>query len=101
MFEANRAFSEPRQKVIDATPALREREAGKMAAMMTAVSSALQERGVDGDMATLTVQIGAAAFSVALTAWLADASTGFDGRLEHAFTKLRALTHDGDLPTPG
>lgn len=98
VFEANRAFSEPRQKVIAATPALREREAGKMAAMMSAVSAALQERGVDADLATLTVQIGAAAFNFALTAWLADGAEGFNAHLERAFANLRALAQDGHVP---
>jgi len=100
LFEANRAFSEPRQKVIAATPALREREAGKMAAMMSAVSSALKERGVDSELANMAVQIGGAAFSFALAAWLADAADGFDAHLDRAFAQLRALTNDGKISRP-
>jgi AcrR family transcriptional regulator len=98
IFEANRSFSEPRQQVIAATPALREREAGKMAAMMSVLASALKQRGVDAGLATLAVQVGAAAFGYALAAWLDDASDGFDVHLERAFEQLRALSKDGKVP---
>lgn len=92
MFEENRAFSEPRQQVIAATPALREREAGKMASIMAALVLTLEQRGVEPRLATLVVQVGAAAFSYALAAWLADASEDLNTHLERAFERLRALS---------
>lgn len=92
VFEQNRAFSEPRQKVIAATPALREREAGKTAAMAEALAQALVQRGVDAGLAGLCVQIGAAAFGSAMSAWLANPSTTFDAHLDKAFEQLRELS---------
>lgn len=94
IFEENRPVSEPRKKVIAATPALREREAGKMASMMIALASALEQRGIEAPLAKLVVQIGGAAFGYALTAWFEDASDGLDIHLDRAFERLRELSAD-------
>jgi len=94
VFEENRAFSEPRMEVIANTPALLEREAGKRAMLMTALASALEQRGVEAGLASLTVQVGGAAFSHALAGWLANTSVGFDVHLEGAFEQLRELSRE-------
>ena len=72
MLEDNRPFPEPRRQVIAAIPALRERELAKVAALTTALASALGQRGVEIRLATLAARAGMAAFSYAVTSWFAD-----------------------------
>lgn len=91
LFEDNRAFSEPRQRVIAADPALREREAGKMASLTSALALALERRGIEAGLATLGAQTGAAAFGYALSNWFADGKRGLGDHLDTAFDQLRAL----------
>ena len=91
-FEGNRAFSQPRQRVIAATPTLREREAGRSFALAATMASALEQRGVEVRLATLAAQVGGAAFNYALAAWLDDASEGLGVHLERAFDRLRTLS---------
>ena len=47
LFIDNRAFSEPRQRIIANSPALQERAHAKERSLITALASALCERGVD------------------------------------------------------
>ena len=91
-FEGNRAFSQPRQRVIAATPTLREREAGRSFALAAAMALALERRGVEAQLATLAAQVGGAAFNYALAAWLDGASEGLGVHLECAFDRLRTLS---------
>lgn len=91
MLEDNRPFSEPRREVIAAVPALRERELAKVAALNSALASALRQRGVDGRLATLAVQTGMVAFSHAANAWLSDPSRRLHDHLTEAFDDLNAL----------
>lgn len=91
MLEANRPYSEPRHRVIAATPALQEREVGKHAALVRTVSDALQRRGLEWLRADLAAQAGLAALSYALTAWFADPSSRLDDHLDRAFAELRML----------
>lgn len=92
IYEENRSFSEPRQAIIDATPALRERELTKIASMIAVLAAALEQRGVDATLATLAAQVGTAAFSYALTLWAADASSSLGAYLDRAFTQLSLLS---------
>lgn len=92
LYEDNRSFSEPRQAIIAATPALRERELTKIASMIAVLASALEQRGVDAKLSTLAAQVGTAAFSYAVTAWLDDASSGFGAHLDRAFNQLFLLS---------
>ena len=89
--EANRPFSEPRKEVIAATPALRERELAKMAALIDALAAALKGRGVGDLRAVLAAQIGMAAYVEATMAWLGDPESGLGERLDLALSELRAL----------
>ena len=89
--EANRGFAAPRQQVIAATPALRERELAKVAAMMDDLTSALRQRGVAERVAGLAAQTGMVAFNDAYSAWLGDPSGGLDVHVRTAFDDLRAL----------
>lgn len=92
MLEKNRPFSEPRQRIIDATPALQEREIAKQAVITRGVAEALQRRGVDKLRADLAAQAGAAVLSYAFDAWFGDSSVRLDDYLDRGFTELQKLS---------
>src|SRR5271166_4459474 len=60
MFENNRPFAGRRQKVIDRTPALQERELAKGAQLTAVLIEGLRRRGVQERLATLVAQTGMA-----------------------------------------
>ena len=91
MFEQNRPFSEPRQRIISATPALQEREVAKHAALVRVVAAALQRRGVEKHRADLAAQTGLAALGYALDCWFADSSLRLGAYLDRAFDELQTL----------
>lgn len=92
VFEDNRRFTEPRQRVIDSTPALQERELAKAAALIGALAEALRRRGVEGRLATLAAQAGMAAFGHAVASWLDDPTKSLDVHLVQAFEDLHNLS---------
>jgi AcrR family transcriptional regulator len=89
--EHNRPFSEPRWKVVAATPALRERELAKHAWLTDAVAEALRQRGVADGPAGLAARTGWAAYQHAVQAWIDDPAPSLDAHLLRAFDDLRAL----------
>lgn len=62
--------SRRRQSVIDANPALQEREQMKRMHLTEQLGSALRARGVDDDLAGLVAELGAAAFHLAFARWV-------------------------------
>jgi len=92
ILEANRPFSEPRQEVIAATPALRERELAKAASLTAALAQALRQRGVADRLAVLAAEAGWAAFHRAAGDWLAGSAQSLDDCVQQAFDDLRALS---------
>jgi AcrR family transcriptional regulator len=92
IYEDNRSFSAPRQAIIAATPALRERELTKIASMVAALASALEQRGVDAKLSMLAAQVGTSAFNYALMGWLDDTSSGLGAHLDRAFNQLFLLS---------
>ncbi|MGI4807022.1 MAG: TetR family transcriptional regulator [Janthinobacterium lividum] len=101
LLEGNRSFSEPRQKVISATPALQERELAKLDALSDALALALKTRHVPDLQATLAARAGMAAFAHATLAWLATDELRLDERLDAAKQALKALLSDTrHLPKP-
>lgn len=70
--DERRPYSRLRQQIIDAHPALQERELLKLAAVADAVAAALRERGVAEPAATLAAQSGLTVFRVAFGQWLDD-----------------------------
>ncbi|MFI0901570.1 TetR/AcrR family transcriptional regulator [Streptomyces sp. NPDC020983] len=92
ILEGNRDFSEPRCAVIAATPALRERELAKAAALTEAVAGALRQRGVPERLAGLAAQAGWAAFQRAADEWINDPAQTLDAYLRRAFDDLGALS---------
>ena len=60
-----------RQRVIDSSTELRERELIKFAELTKAIADALSARGTDELAAQVTAQTGIAVFSMAWTRWSA------------------------------
>jgi AcrR family transcriptional regulator len=92
LLRRNRPFAEPRYAVISTSPALRERELAKEAALIEVLAETLRRRGVDARRAELAAQIGMAAFGQAILAWFDDPAQDLEFHLAHAFDELRALT---------
>lgn len=90
--ERNRPFNEPRQALIAVTPALRERQLLKSAAMSVAVAAALEKRGVEQKLAALTAQTGVAVFDHAGRAWFEDPSISLGAHMKRAFQALHGLS---------
>ena len=95
LLEDNRPFAVPRQRVIDAAPALRERELAKLEALAEALAAALQKRGVADAPAALAAQIGMAVFRHAVASWFADPAGGLGTHLDRAFNELGGLAAQG------
>ncbi len=91
VLEHNRPFSKPRHEVISGTPALRERELAKMAALADALAAALRARGVADLQAVLAARAGMAAFVQATISWLEDPGQGLGERIDLAQGALTAL----------
>ncbi len=92
VLEDNRPFSKPRHEVISSTPALRERELAKMAALADALADALKVRGVAELQAVLAARVGLAAFAHATVSWIDDPEPGLGERLDLAHGALKALS---------
>ena len=84
-----RAWSRRRQAVIDAHPALQERELLKLAGLARDVAAALSARGVPEPAASLAGQACLAVFGVAFGLWIAEGET-------RSFAELASLVH-GEL----
>jgi len=61
-----------RQTVIEANPALAERERHKLASIATTLADALRERGVGDLAATLAAESGLTVFRIAFAQWIRD-----------------------------
>ncbi|MCY1138560.1 TetR family transcriptional regulator [Actinoplanes sp. Pm04-4] len=89
-------YSRQRQRVIDANPALQERELAKLDRVAAALASVLRERGVDDLPAALAAEVGVAAFKVAFTRWVTDpADTALIEHVRDAFAGLDAVLPTG------
>jgi AcrR family transcriptional regulator len=67
--DRGRELSAMRQRIIVANPELRERELSKMADIAAATAAAQRGRGVEEPTASLTAELGVAAFRVAFERW--------------------------------
>ncbi len=90
--EKNRALAEARHRVIVTTPALRERELAKAAAMSVIVADALRARGLPDRRATLLAQVSTAALGHAVHTWTANPADDFEALIVQAFADLRDLS---------
>ena len=79
-----------RQRVIDATPALRERELHKMDALARALAAALARRGATPRVARVVAGAGVAAFTAAYEEWVeAEGAVDLEDLTRRAFADLR------------
>ncbi len=93
MIGQNRDFSRHRQTVIDANPALRERELIKLAGLADVSAESLRHRGVPDPAATLTAEVGMAAFKVGFTTWLnSREDQSLANHVREALNELRSVT---------
>jgi AcrR family transcriptional regulator len=92
-FADRREHARKRQVVINANPALQERELIKLATLGTALADALGRRGVAPATASLVAQTGVAVFKVAFERWLDDdAERTLTAHLREALDELRSAT---------
>jgi len=89
LIERNLPVTERRMPVIVATPALQERALAKSAALVAALTDALQARGVAAPLAALCAQVGMDTYSIAIRRWGADRTDDLHTHLDLAFTDLR------------
>jgi AcrR family transcriptional regulator len=93
LFGPRREFSIQRQRIIDASTELRERELIKLATLAEALAGALRERGVTDPTAALTGEVAIAIFKTSFERWItaADAAdmTTF---VREALDELRGIT---------
>lgn len=91
LLEGNRAFARPRQALIAATPALRERELAKHHALAEALANALAVHGGDRMSARLASQIAMMTFTDVTIQWLEQPEPALSERLEEGRQRLRSL----------
>jgi AcrR family transcriptional regulator len=93
LLNGRRAFALQRQRIIEASEELRERELIKLASLATAIGAALRERGVDGPTASLTGEVAVAIFKTAFERWVS-APEGSDlvHVIDDSLEQLRAVT---------
>lgn len=88
-----RPYSRLRQAVIDADPALQERERHKLAGLALAVAAELRGRGIDEPAATLAAESGASVFGIAFGQWIReDEDRSLDVIATEILRQLRALS---------
>ena len=88
-----------RQIVIEANPALRERELQKLAALAAGVEQTLRKRGIDARTASLAAEIGISVFRIAFAAWLGPGNTlSLRDLISQIMSDLRRIAADGNAP---
>ena len=93
LFEERHDSARQRQRVIDASSELRERELIKLASLASALAGALRRRGVADPAATLTAEAGIAIFRVAFARWLSDSdSRGLPQHIRESLGELQTVT---------
>ena len=92
-----------RQRLIDTSTDLQEREMIKMAGLTVAIGDALQRRGTPPLAARLTAQVGVAVFTTAFERWAAEEGpVEFPLLVDEALVALRAAMEPGvGNPTAG
>lgn len=95
LLEGNRGFAEPRQAIVERTPALAEREAAKLATLTGVLAQALRERGTDEPAATVVAHVAMGVFVQATLAWLADPEPALPERMSLAAQALSGLIAEG------
>jgi len=90
--DERRPWSRARQRIVDFSAALMERESLKRTSLTDAIATALVTRGIAPVPAALAAQSGSAAFHLAFAAWIAEGETrSFTELLDDVLADLRAL----------
>jgi AcrR family transcriptional regulator len=93
LLQERREYSRRRQSVIDANPALQERELIKLAALASALAGALRRRGVTGPAASLTAEAGIAVFKIAFERWISGTGQAdLPQLIRESMDELKAVT---------
>ncbi|MBF4602261.1 TetR family transcriptional regulator [Frigoribacterium sp. VKM Ac-1396] len=91
--DERREWSRGRQAIIDAHPALQERELLKLSGLAIEVAAALRSHGVDEPAATLAAQSCLTVFGVSFATWITDGETRpFAEISRDTLAQLRTLT---------
>ena len=85
-----RDWSRGRQRVIDAVPALGERELGKLATLKVHMGDALRAHGIDEPAATIAAETAVTVFHLSFAQWIADGEDREFAEIVHE--RLDALT---------
>jgi AcrR family transcriptional regulator len=75
LFDPRREFSMQRQRIINGSTELQERELIKLATLAAALADALRQRGVDDPTAGLTGEVAISIFKISFERWVAAAET--------------------------
>jgi AcrR family transcriptional regulator len=96
VLQERRAYALKRQAVIAANAELQERELIKLASLAAALAEALRRRGVTDPQASLTAELGIAAFKIAFLRWI-DATNrlAFPELISDSLGQMRALMEAG------
>jgi AcrR family transcriptional regulator len=93
VFDGRRDHARRRQAIIDANPALQERELIKLATLTVEIADALRRRGVNDAAARLAAETGMAVFKVSFARWITEGSdAGLAAVIASSFDELRELT---------
>jgi AcrR family transcriptional regulator len=93
LFDQRREFSTQRQRIIDGSAELQERELIKLASLATALANALRERGVTDPTAGLTGEVAIAIFKISFELWVRSPdSRDLSQLLRESLDQLSAVT---------
>ena len=93
LFQERRAGARQRQAIIAANAELQERELIKLAALASALASALRRRGVTGPAASLAAEAGVAVFKIAFERWISETGPpDLPQVIRESLAELRAVT---------
>jgi AcrR family transcriptional regulator len=93
LFNQRRPFAIQRQRIIDASAELRERELIKLSSLAAAIAGALRQRGVAGPTAALTGEVAIALFKTSFELWVSSPEMSDLARvMGDSLADLRAVT---------
>jgi len=92
-FNAHREFSVQRQRVIEGSAELQERELIKLASLAASLADALRQRGVGDSIAGLTGEVAVALFKISFERWVSSSEpSDLTQILRESLEQLRVVT---------
>ncbi|GGL06733.1 hypothetical protein JOE58_001826 [Curtobacterium luteum] len=89
-----RPFSRARQTIIEADPALQERELGKLATLKIHLGALLRDRGVPEPAATIAAETAVTVFHLTFQRWIAPGEErSFEDIASERLDALASLVH--------